>query len=119
LPFFEKFRKKFASQINELSEDVSVSNGVLVYRIFRKPIFEKFEKQNLSKNWNLFSKKPRSNANPTPCRTGKHRCHICQEAFYQKDMLKRHVLSLHDEVTSFRGRGKMSLKAAIASGKAG
>jgi hypothetical protein len=29
-PFFEK--KKFASQINELSEDVSVSNGVLILK---------------------------------------------------------------------------------------
>jgi hypothetical protein len=35
LPFFEKFekvRKKFALQINELSEDVSVSNGVLILK---------------------------------------------------------------------------------------
>ena len=38
------------------------------------------------------------------CRIGKHKCIICGEAFYQKDMLKRHVLSFHNEVTSFRGR---------------
>lgn len=43
--------------------------------------------------------------NYTP-RSGKHKCHICNEAFFQKDMLKRHVLSLHNEVTSFRSRGK-------------
>ena len=48
--------------------------------------------------------------NYTP-RSGKHKCHICNEAFYQKDMLKRHVLSLHDEVTSFRARrGKLKSK---------
>jgi hypothetical protein len=29
---FEKVRKKIASQINELSEDVSVSNGVLILK---------------------------------------------------------------------------------------
>ena len=40
--------------------------------------------------------------NYTP-RSGKHKCHVCHEAFYQKDMLKRHVLSLHNEVSSFRG----------------
>ena len=51
-------------------------------------------------------------------RSGKHKCHICQEAFYQKDMLKRHVLSLHNEVTSFRGRGKTS-QIPKSSNKAG
>lgn len=53
--------------------------------------------------------------NYTP-RSGKHRCHICQEAFYQKDMLKRHVLSFHDEVSSFRGRGKGKNKGGHAGG---
>ena len=44
--------------------------------------------------------------NYTP-RVGKHRCHICNEAFYQRDMLKKHVLSFHDEVASYsRGGGK-------------
>ena len=42
------------------------------------------------------------------CRIGKHKCIICGEAFYQKDMLKRHVLSFHNEVTSFRGRSIIS-----------
>ena len=42
--------------------------------------------------------------NYTP-RQGKHKCHLCSEAFYQKDMLKKHVLSFHDEVTTFRARG--------------
>ena len=45
--------------------------------------------------------------NYTP-RTGKHKCHLCKEAFFQKDMLKRHVLSFHNEVTSFRGRSIIS-----------
>lgn len=42
--------------------------------------------------------------NYTP-RQGKHKCHLCSEAFYQKDMLKKHVLSFHDEVSTFRSRG--------------
>jgi hypothetical protein len=32
LPFRKIFEKKFASQINELSEDVLVSNGVLILK---------------------------------------------------------------------------------------
>ena len=54
-------------------------------------------------------------------RKGKHRCHICGEAFYQKDMLKRHVLSLHEQVTSFRGRNRVLKRAnnAGAAGKSG
>ncbi len=44
--------------------------------------------------------------NYTP-RVGKHRCHLCNEAFYQRDMLKKHVLSFHDEVSSYvKGGGK-------------
>jgi len=41
--------------------------------------------------------------NYTP-RTGKHKCTICGEAFYQKDMLKKHVLSTHNQVTAFKSR---------------
>ena len=48
--------------------------------------------------------------NYTP-RTGKHKCHLCKEAFFQKDMLKRHVLSTHNEVSSFRSRGKQPSKS--------
>ena len=44
--------------------------------------------------------------NYTP-RAGKHKCHLCKEAFFQRDMLKRHVLSFHNEVTSFRSRLKV------------
>ena len=55
------------------------------------------------------------------CRIGKHKCIICEEAFYQKDMLKRHVLSFHNEVTSFRGRGikTHSQSSTKSSNKAG
>ena len=40
-------------------------------------------------------------------RAGKHKCQLCSEAFYQKDMLKRHVLSFHEDVSTFF-RGKKS-----------
>ena len=50
--------------------------------------------------------------NYTP-RSGKHKCHICKEAFFQKDMLKKHVLSFHNEVSSFRSRGKVAKKPKI------
>ena len=39
-------------------------------------------------------------------RPGKHKCNICQEAFYQRDMLKRHVLSTHNEVSDFKPKGR-------------
>ena len=43
-------------------------------------------------------------------RTGKHKCNICQEAFYQRDMLKRHVLSTHNEVSDFKVKGRRKPK---------
>ena len=55
--------------------------------------------------------------NYTP-RAGKHKCHLCSEAFYQKDMLKRHVLSFHEEVSNFKSR-KRKKDSNEKSGKYG
>ena len=46
-------------------------------------------------------------------RTGKHKCNICQEAFYQRDMLKRHVLSTHNEVSVFKAKGRKKPKPPV------
>ena len=39
-------------------------------------------------------------------RVGKQKCHLCNKTFYQKEMLKKHILSYHKEVSTFLHKGR-------------